>query len=192
MEFIIELDKEALLFFNGWHSPFWDSIMYWVSHKLFWIPLYAFLLGWLIWKEKWNAVYTLIALGLTIAIADRFTSGFMKPFFARPRPCHDAEIGSLVHLVENHCGGKWGFASSHAANVFGIASFFWIQFGKHYRAFAWLFPWALLVAYSRVYLGVHYPADITVGALVGVLAAWLATIILRWYRQRYVLTKTSV
>ena len=189
MEELIQLDKEAMVWLNSWHSSGWDVVMYWVSHKLFWIPLYAFLLGWLIWKEKWQAVYSLVALGLTIALADRFTSGFMKPYFARPRPCHDEAIGHLIHLVENHCGGKYGFASSHAANVFGIASFFWLRFGRQYRWFIFLFPWAVWVAYSRVYLGVHYPADITVGAIVGILAAWLSATILQWFRNR--LRKTT-
>lgn len=176
-------DKSMMLWLNNLHLPWLDTLMILVSHKFFWIPLYLGLVIWLIWKEKWQTVYLLVSIALVVTLADRFTSGFMKPFFERPRPCHDPEIGHLVRIVAG-CGGRYGFASSHAANVFGVATFFWVLFGKRYKAMALLFPWAVLVSYSRVYLGAHYPTDITVGALVGIISGWAICRLWLWSQYK--------
>ncbi len=172
IEALNEFDRSLMLELNSHYTPLLDEAMYWVSHKFFWIPFYLVLVGLIVRKNGWNTVYVLIAIALVITFADRFTSGFMKPFFERPRPCHDPEIGHLIHTF-NKCGGKYGFASSHAANVFGLSSFLWLQLRKWYRWIVLLFVWAFLVSYSRVYLGAHYPGDITAGALVGFFFGWL-------------------
>ncbi|WP_017732205.1 phosphatase PAP2 family protein [Nafulsella turpanensis] len=169
---LVQLDRELLLELNSYNNPFFDEMMYWVSHKFFWLPLYLFLVYLIIRKNGWNAVYVLVGVALVVTLADQFTSSFMKPFFERPRPCHDPLIGHMVHTVEK-CGGRYGFASSHASNVFGVAAFLWLQLRDRFRWIILLFPWAVLVSYSRVYLGVHYPGDITVGAIVGLFFGWL-------------------
>lgn len=183
IEQIDQWDKSLLLWLNSHHLPWLDTTMHLASHKFFWLPLYAFLVGWLVWKKKWDTLYLLVAIALVVTMADRFTSGFMKPFFERPRPCHDPQIGHLVRTL-GYCGGQFGFASSHAANVFGVAAFFWVLFGRQYPLMALLFPWALLVSYSRVYLGAHYPADITVGAIVGMLCGWLIALLWLWAKPK--------
>lgn len=172
LEALNEFDRQLLLELNSHHTSFFDELMFWMSHKFFWIPFYAILVWLIARKQGWNTVYTLVAIALVITLADRFTSGFMKPFFERPRPCHDPVIGHLVHTFER-CGGRFGFASSHAANVFGLATFLWLLLRQWYRWIGLLFGWAILVSYSRVYLGAHYPGDITVGALVGIFFGWL-------------------
>lgn len=171
-ETLKEWDQQLLLELNSQHNSFFDEAMFWASHKFFWIPFYMLLVYLIIRKAGWNTVYVLVAIALVITFADRFTSGFMKPFFERPRPCHDPLIGHLVHTF-NKCGGRYGFASSHAANVFGLAAFLWLQLRRWYSWIWLIFIWAMLVSYSRVYLGVHYPGDITVGALVGMFFGWL-------------------
>lgn len=183
IEQIDQWDKSLLLWLNSLHFTWLDHVMLMASHKFFWLPLYLGLVIWLIWQEKWQTLYLLVAIALVVTLADRFTSGLMKPFFERPRPCHDPEIGHLVRLIGS-CGGKFGFASSHAANVFGLASFFWVLWGKKYKVMALLFPWAVLVSYSRVYLGVHYPTDITVGALVGIISGWLVCYLWLWAQYK--------
>ncbi len=177
-------DKSLMLWLNSLHLPWLDTTMLLVSHKFFWVPLYLVLVIWMVWKEKWQTVYLLVAIALVITVADRFTSGFMKPFFERPRPCHDPQIGHLVRILEGHCGGHYGFASSHAANVFGLAAFFWTIFGRQYKVMALLFPWAVLVSYSRVYLGVHYPTDISVGAIIGIISGWAICRLWLWAKLK--------
>ena len=104
----------------------------------------------------------------------------------RLRPCHEPELQSLVHLVNNHCGGQFGFVSSHAANVFGLAFFM----GQLFKRFSklWmplLIIWALVVSYSRIYLGVHYPFDVICGAILGILLAQMMLILLKILNKKY-------
>ena len=165
---LIELDKKALLYFNSMHSPEWDRIMYWISGDKSWIPLYVFLLIMIIYKERpYRFIFTILFVAIAVLLCDKI-SVLIKILVERPRPTHNPEIADLVHIVNNYRGGDFGFVSSHAANVFGVATFLANQF-KHYKWSLFLFVWAAVVAYSRVYLGVHYPLDIICGAVLGVL-----------------------
>jgi undecaprenyl-diphosphatase len=96
----------------------------------------------------------------------------MKPFFKRLRPSRDPALKELVHTVNGYKNGKYGFASRHAANTMGIAFFFWLLFANRYRWIWILFIWATVVSYSRIYLGVHFPGDILVGMLIGILSGY--------------------
>jgi undecaprenyl-diphosphatase len=127
-----------------------------------------------------------LAILLTIVLCDQFTSAFMKPYFVRLRPCYEPALEQMVHVVAG-CGGQYGFASSHAANAFGFASIVWFLLKDTYRHLGWLFVWAALVAYSRVYLGVHYPGDIIAGSLLGWLFGWLVFLI-----YQFAIKKTSI
>lgn len=170
---LIELDKELFLILNGMHAVWMDRIMLLLSWTEASIPIYAFLL-FLIYKtfkeRTWGIVLCIVLL---ILLTDQTTSGLMKPYFERPRPSHEPTLEGMVHLVNGYTGGHYGFASSHAANTFGIAMFMTSLFRKEKRWIAWLFFWAALVSYTRIYLGVHYPGDILVGALIGILYGWL-------------------
>ena len=167
IEFLIDLDEKFFLFLNGIHTPWMDSVMFFISGKKEWIPLYLIFVIMIIRQFKWQSIGVFLAIALTILLSDQLTSGIMKPFFARLRPSHSPGLDGLVHIVNGYTAGVFSFASSHAANSFGLATFLWLIFKNQYKWFVWIFLWASIVSYSRVYLGVHYPGDIFVGGLIG-------------------------
>lgn len=167
LEGLIEWDKALLIYLNGLHAPWLDSIMLLMTHALFWTPLYLFLIFLLFRTFKNQAWFLLIGVALTVLLSDQITSELMKPFFARLRPIHDPTMAGLLHQVGGYTAGLYGFSSGHAANTFGVALFFWVTFRAKYRWMALLFVWAGLMTYTRIYLGVHFPADILAGIVLG-------------------------
>ena len=158
---------------QAWVSSWADHLMVFVSDKINWMPLYLLLFAFAIKAFKKKALWMLCCVILVVAASDQICSSLMKPMFKRVRPCHEV---SLTPRLPNgvSCSDSYSMASSHAANHFAIAVFIILllpSMSKGYKAAA-LF-WAALIAYSRVYCGVHYPSDVLVGALVGVLMAFL-------------------
>lgn len=163
-------DTNLFLFLNGIHAPFFDSLMYIVSEKFIWIPLYISVLYVLIRHWKKESIWLIIALILCIVISDQVSSGILKDLVKRLRPSHVEDLKGFVHLVRGYSGGKYGFASSHTANAFGFALLSSLIFKRNIYTYC-IFVWAIITAYSRIYLGVHYPLDILGGVIVGVSAA---------------------
>ena len=173
MDFLVQLDHSLFLMLNSWHHPWIDPIMWWLSDKFIWIPLYIFILYLMIKNYGWKSVGILLSIALLIGLSDQF-SVLIKNSVERFRPTHTEGLKEQIHILNNYFGGSYGFVSSHASNSFALAmisSFFLTPFYKNYRWMA--FVWASLVSYSRIYLGVHFPGDIIGGALLGVLLAWL-------------------
>lgn len=166
-------DTDLFLFLNGLHSTFFDGFMFAVSAKFTWIPLYVALLYVIIKSKKRESIWLILALVLCVVVADQIASGIIKNAVQRLRPSHDGNLEGLVHLVRGHKSGKYGFVSSHASNTFGLAVLTSLFFkDKTYTTIILL--WAILVSYSRIYLGVHYPLDILGGATVGVVVAFVS------------------
>ncbi len=167
IEFLKEFDTQLFLFLNGINSPFGDFVMYWLSHRFIWIPLYAFLFFLLIRHYGIKALILLVLVVLLITISDQASVHLFKNVFQRLRPCHEPALEGMVYTL-GRCGGRFGFISSHASNSFALATFMALVLWNKVRPMAiFMLVWAALVSYSRVYLGVHYPGDILVGAMVG-------------------------
>lgn len=162
------LDRELFLTINGFHAPMFDNLMYYVSQIWVFAPVFFYWL-YLIYN-KTGAKKLLILLGffvLLIVLTDQ-TSNQIKHAVKRYRPTHNIEIQSKVHIVNEYRGGTYGFFSGHATNSFGVAMILFLLFDRKSIVFRYsFFLWAALTAYSRMYLGVHYPSDIFVGTLVG-------------------------
>ncbi len=174
MEFLNSIDTELFLLINGMHNAFFDSIMYWLSNKLFWVPMYLLIIFLIIRRYKMRGVMMLLFIGIVITLCDQTASGLLKNLVQRLRPSHEPALAGLIHLSKAGTGGLYGFVSSHAANVFGLATFLWFVLDNQFKWLKyWLFVWAVLVSYSRIYNGVHYPGDVLVAAFIGSGFGWL-------------------
>ena len=178
MEEIIHFDKQLLLLLNGSDSVFLDWVVMTLTNALTWIPLYVSLL-YVVIKANRNVrdvVMILLAAGLCVLLAGTIDDEIVKPLVARWRPGHDPEIGHLVDTVNGYRGGRYGFFSAHASNTFSLAIFFSLLMRQRVLTIG-LVSWSLVNCWTRMYLGVHYPGDITVGliwgALVGCFVYWL-------------------
>lgn len=166
------IDQNILLAINGMHSHYLDSFM-WLMSGVWAYLVVALGFLFLSYRQGWKQMLLImLALALTIALADQLSSGIIKPLVQRLRPTHDAEIGSLIHLVKGYRGGLYGFVSSHAANSFGAAVLVALLFRSREVAIA-MIVWAVAVSYSRMYMGVHYPGDIVCGAIIGAFSAYI-------------------
>ena len=191
LEQLLHIDTEVLLAINGWHAPWADRLMWIVSAKTTWIPLYLLLVGLLVWRYykpamtsvKWlqrvpACVVMIVVIALAVGAADFIASGILKEWVARPRPTRVPELEGVLHLVNGYKSGRYGFVSSHAANTMACALLFSLIW-RNKIATCGLMLWVAANCYSRMYLGVHYPLDILGGLTVGALVAVGAFALLR-------------
>lgn len=172
IDFLQSIDTNIFLFFNGLNSPWADFLFYWISNRFIWIPLYAIILFFLIKRWKKKSIFIALVLILCVTLSDQ-TCNIIKKTVQRPRPSHNVELCEQVHLFMEkdgsyYKGGQYGFPSSHAANSIVIAWFviFFINNKKRWPVYC-ILAWVLLISYSRIYLGVHYPSDLIIGWFIG-------------------------
>lgn len=171
LEKLIQLDKQLLIFLNGLGSPAFDGLWLIITKQIYWIPLFLFLL-YLVYK-KIGAKQTLILLlfiAVLVAFTDQVTNLF-KNHFQRLRPCNDTSVNTIIRIVKE--SNSFSFFSGHAANSMAVATFLFFNFRKQYRYFWLIFLWPLIFAYSRIYLGLHFPIDILTGYFFGTVFGFL-------------------
>lgn len=182
LENLLEFDRSLFLLINGWNSPFFDEVMYFVSKVWIWIPLYITFIVYAIRRWKLESIWIIVAMILCVIATDQLTN-LTKELFQRLRPSHEPLLSGMVHHVNGYVGGKYGFVSGHSSNSFGFAMLSSLIIRNRTYTLS-VFFWASVVAYSRMYLGVHYPFDIMGGVVLGILVAWVVFTVMESIRKR--------
>jgi len=173
IEYLDNLDRAATLFLNGFHTPWFDNLLFNYSKMWVWVPFYILYIVHLAIKSGRKNLWWLLAIVLTIFISDQISSGILKPLVERFRPSHDPEMKDLIHIVNGYRGGRFGFTSSHASNSVAAATLLMLIIRSR-RQTIMLIVWAAIMGYSRIYLGVHYLGDVLCGSMIGVFAGWVS------------------
>jgi len=172
MNSLIEFDQQLLLLLNYFHNNFWDNVFWLISSTITWIPFYIVLVYTFIKSQKLQSWTTVLAVIILIVLCDQISTEVFKHGFERFRPTHDPVLKDFVKTVHGYRGGKFGFVSSHATNTMGLAIFTLLLFrNKAYSFF--IIVWAIIIGFSRIYLGVHYPGDILGGMILGALLGFI-------------------
>ncbi len=171
LEHLLQIDRQVFLFLNSMNSPLFDKLMFAISGRVIWAPLYLAILIYLGARYKRKFYLILLFIIIAVTLADQGSVQLFKNVFHRLRPCHEPSLEGLVHLVDGKCGGLYGFVSSHASNSFNVALLSLMFIKKRWYSIGILI-WAAVIGYSRVYLGVHYPGDVICGAILGSFIGW--------------------
>lgn len=180
------LDSRLFLFLNGLHTGWLDTVMVAITQMWPWIPLYILLL-YLVFKQYGKrGWWILLTVAVLILCSDQLSAHVCKPLFHRLRPCFNPDLEGLVHLPKGLPGGRYGFVSSHAANTFAVAAFLTAMLRKSYKSIGWwLYAWAFISSYTRIYIGVHYPGDILGGAVLGILIGLIIGKLLKLFLENH-------
>lgn len=168
LELILSWDQSLFFVMNGWDNAFLDAFVPLYRHKLFWAPLYLFVISFILFNFPKNAHWILMFTIGTIMVSDTMSSKVIKESVQRVRPCNDIAISSDVNN-RIRCGGGYSFTSSHATNHAALAFFLIFLFKDVLRKpWKWVLAiWALSVGIAQIYVGVHYPIDVLAGLLLG-------------------------
>lgn len=175
---LLDVDKSIFVFLNQTISNgVFDFVLPAIREKIIWIPLYVFILSFIMVNFPFRVVIRYIFFILiTITVTDNLSSKVIKPSVERLRPCNDEGFQDEV-VLRVRCGGGYSFTSSHAANHFGLSIFLIYTLGRLFLNIRWaLVIWALAISIAQVYVGVHYPSDILFGAILGIIAGLLTAI----------------
>ena len=183
LENFLSLDTELFVFLNGLGSKTYDGLWLLITKQSNWIPLFLLLL-YVIFKKLGakQTLYLLLFVAVLVTFTDQTTNLF-KNGVQRLRPCNNPEINSYIRIVQIR--NSFSFFSGHAANSMAVATFLYFNFKDKIKFFGFLFLWPLIFAYSRIYLGLHYPLDILSGYLFGFISGFLIFIVYKIAQERY-------
>ncbi len=175
MEQLLELDKQLFILLNSkWTSPVLDSSLPLLRHQNIWAPFYLFMFMLVLVNFGQKGIWWILFAAATAGLTNIISSDFIKENIIRVRPCNDPELATQLRFLLNYRPQSSSFTSSHAANHFGLAAFFFFTLKNHIGKWGWaFFAWALLVVYAQVYVGVHFPLDVVAGGMVGFLFGYL-------------------
>lgn len=178
---VMDWDRSFFLLLNHkLANPFFDAVLPYFRDSVFWAPLYLFVAAFVFLNYGKKGLWWALAFVSTVAIADLLGTYALKETVQRIRPCNEPALTGQVRLVVQHCSGGYSFASNHAANHFGLATFAVLTFGPVFKRWMYLaYVWAGLISFAQVYVGVHYPLDVAAGSLLGVLAGYLTASVYR-------------
>lgn len=193
LETLIDLDTQCFYWINQHHSPICDWVMWLASAKWTQAVIIGVLFAYLCTQQqRRRSIVLLLGIGLCFLLSDRISVVCFKDVVCRLRPCHAL---ADVRMFRTQCGGLYGFVSSHAANIFALVLYLVLYHNKLTRPKRHrcntvvfgiaLFAWALLIGYSRPYLGKHYPGDVLCGAIVGLAIGGLVYLASRWAIRRW-------
>lgn len=184
-DWLSKIDRKLFVIIHAeLSSPKLDWLFKLMRDPLTWVPLYAFILYWIIrYQKKYAWQFVLMTL-VVFAITDFTSASVLKPAFMRLRPCFDPSMDNVLRSIVS-CGGKYGMPSSHAANHFGLASFWYFSITlMSSRKWTWLWGWAFLVCYAQVYVGKHYPGDVFVGGILGTAVGTIFAMLFKKWMMR--------
>jgi len=184
LETLKQIDRELFLYLNTLGIKEWDWFWVLLTEKETSIPLYVILLFLIFKKIRLRSLLiTLVVVALMITFTDQLAN-FFKDSFQRLRPCNEAFI-EYGRFLAKRCG-KYGYFSGHAISSFAVATLVSNILKPYYKyVFYWIFFWAFMVTYSRIYVGVHYPADIFTGAVFGIATGFLFYKLFKYLRFRF-------
>ncbi len=189
MEQLLDYDAALFLYLNNLGSTTWDWFWLFMTNKYYQIPIYVVFLVLLLKTKHWKeVVLVMVTVALLITVTDQTATYFKRELFMRWRPCLQEGVMEYTRQILGRCIG-YGYFSGHAANSMAVAVFLRFVLRKHYRRIVPLFiVWALIVGYSRIYVGVHYPLDVMTGFAFGTMYASLFYLLYRYVLKRFLKT----
>lgn len=187
LEEFVKFDTELFVYLNSLGTETWDAFWMFYTTKFNWIPFYALLL-FLMYKRLTMKMFlfTILIIVLMITFTDQITNLFKKVLVMRLRPCYNSEINDIIRLVKSSCGGKYGYFSGHASNSMAVAVFTSLMLRYKYKYLPFLMViWAIVMGYSRIYVGVHYPLDVLSGMLFGILSGFIFYNLFKYLQYRF-------
>ncbi|SDS74364.1 undecaprenyl-diphosphatase [Mucilaginibacter mallensis] len=187
LDHLIQLDRHLFYWINhDLTNPFFDAVMPWARTPRNWIPLFILISAYCLWKYRAKGIIIIAFIGISAGVADFTSASIVKPLVHRLRPCADPVTAPTDIERVSACGSGYSFPSTHATDYFAVAIFMVLIFRKYWHwIWFWGIFWAGLISFAQVYVGVHYPIDVTCGAIYGSFVGWFIYWVFRKLQRRY-------